>query len=179
MAWMILKQPNGLYARFSTVVDDVTEYDMTEEEVHELCLEAAGREVTDFKLNEAKKNKGRFTEVLREIESVHGSETASERFQQMSAYVMVELKKPRHTIKPGDMTKENLKLAFGEDERNLKPCPFCGSDKTFIYRYGPARHVICNGCKATGPELIPDPERQTNNDWQIVTDLWNNRVDNA
>lgn len=41
MGAFIAKQPNGLYFRFSTVVDCVTHYDMTEEEYIELCAEYA------------------------------------------------------------------------------------------------------------------------------------------
>ena len=41
MGAFIAKQPNGLYCRFSTVVDCVTHYDMTKEEYIELCAEYA------------------------------------------------------------------------------------------------------------------------------------------
>lgn len=43
MGAFIVKQPNGLYCRFSTVVDCPTDYNMTEEEYIELCAEK-GRE---------------------------------------------------------------------------------------------------------------------------------------
>jgi len=33
----IVKQPNGLYARFSTIVDSFTHYGMTVEEAYEVC----------------------------------------------------------------------------------------------------------------------------------------------
>ncbi len=41
MGSFIVKQPNGKYARFSAVVDMVTDYDMTEEEYINLCVEKA------------------------------------------------------------------------------------------------------------------------------------------
>lgn len=41
MGSFIVKQPNGKYARFSRVVDMVTDYDMTEEEYINLCVEKA------------------------------------------------------------------------------------------------------------------------------------------
>lgn len=41
MPAFISKQPNGLYCRFSTVVDTLTHIDMTEEEYIELCVEEA------------------------------------------------------------------------------------------------------------------------------------------
>ena len=45
MGAFIFKQPNGLYGRFSTVVDCITHYNMTEEEYLELKVEDAREEV--------------------------------------------------------------------------------------------------------------------------------------
>lgn len=44
----IAKQPNGLYCRFSSVVDTVTNYNMTREEYIEKCMEQAKREAIDI-----------------------------------------------------------------------------------------------------------------------------------
>lgn len=44
MGAFIARQPNGLLCRFSTVVDTVTDYNMTEEEYIELCAEKAREE---------------------------------------------------------------------------------------------------------------------------------------
>ena len=41
MGAFIAKQPNGLYCRFSTVVDCPTDWNMTAEEYIELCAEKA------------------------------------------------------------------------------------------------------------------------------------------
>ncbi len=41
MAGFIARQPNGLLCRHSTVVDCVTDYNMTEEEYINLCAEKA------------------------------------------------------------------------------------------------------------------------------------------
>lgn len=41
---MICKQPNGLYCRFSSVVDTFTHINMTEQEYIDLCVEKAVRE---------------------------------------------------------------------------------------------------------------------------------------
>ena len=41
MAAFVVKQPNGLYCRFSTVVDCPTDWNMTEEEYIEMCVERA------------------------------------------------------------------------------------------------------------------------------------------
>ena len=44
MGAFIARQPNGLLFRFSTVVDCITHYNMTEEEYIELCAERAREE---------------------------------------------------------------------------------------------------------------------------------------
>lgn len=44
MGAFIARQPNGLLCRFSTIVDTVTDYNMTEEEYIELCAEKAREE---------------------------------------------------------------------------------------------------------------------------------------
>lgn len=41
MGAFIAKQPNGLYCRFSTVVDCPTDWNMTEEDYIEMCAEKA------------------------------------------------------------------------------------------------------------------------------------------
>ena len=47
MGAFISKQPNGKYCRFSTAVDTVTDYNMTEEEYIEMCAERAREEARD------------------------------------------------------------------------------------------------------------------------------------
>ena len=44
MGAFVSKQPNGLYCRFSSVVDCPTNYNMTAEEYIELCAEQAREE---------------------------------------------------------------------------------------------------------------------------------------
>lgn len=44
MGSFIAKQPNGLYCRYSGVVDNITHYNMTEEDYIELCVERAKEE---------------------------------------------------------------------------------------------------------------------------------------
>lgn len=41
MGAFIVKQPNGLYCRFSTIVDCPTDWNMTEDDYIELCVERA------------------------------------------------------------------------------------------------------------------------------------------
>ena len=47
----IARQPNGLLCRFSTVVDCVTEYNMTDEDYIEYCAERA-REEAKYNLSQ-------------------------------------------------------------------------------------------------------------------------------
>lgn len=47
MGAFIARQPNGLLCRFSTVVDCITDYNMTEEEYIEMCAEKARKEARD------------------------------------------------------------------------------------------------------------------------------------
>lgn len=48
----IVKQPNGLYMRFSTVVDCPTQWNMTEEDYIEMCAERARKEARDILKND-------------------------------------------------------------------------------------------------------------------------------
>jgi len=48
---MICKQPNGLYCRFSSVVDTFTHINMTEQEYIDLCVEKAVKEAKDTLAN--------------------------------------------------------------------------------------------------------------------------------
>lgn len=48
MGAFIARQPNGLLCRFSTVVDTVTHYNMTEEEYIEICAEKGREEARDI-----------------------------------------------------------------------------------------------------------------------------------
>ena len=43
----IARQPNGMLCRFSTIIDCVTHYNMTEEEYIEMCAEKAREEARD------------------------------------------------------------------------------------------------------------------------------------
>lgn len=47
MGAFIAKQPNGLLCRFSTVVDCVTDYNMTEEEYIQLCMDKAAQDAKE------------------------------------------------------------------------------------------------------------------------------------
>lgn len=47
MGGFIVKQPNGLYCRFSTVVDCPTHINMTREDYINMCMERAKKEAID------------------------------------------------------------------------------------------------------------------------------------
>ena len=47
MAGFIARQPNGLLCRHSTIVDCVTDYNMTEEDYINLCMERAKKEAEE------------------------------------------------------------------------------------------------------------------------------------
>lgn len=47
MAGFIARQPNGLLCRHSTIVDCITDYNMTEEDYIELCAEKARQEAKE------------------------------------------------------------------------------------------------------------------------------------
>lgn len=51
---MICKQPNGLYCRFSSVVDTFTHINMTEQEYIDLCVENAVREAKHTLANDVR-----------------------------------------------------------------------------------------------------------------------------
>lgn len=48
MAGFIAKQPNGLYCRYSSVVDNITHYNMTEEDYIEFYVERAKEEAREI-----------------------------------------------------------------------------------------------------------------------------------
>ena len=77
MAWRIVVQPNGKYAKFSDVVDNFTDYDMTKDEAFELCRDAAGVDTARYKIEQAEKNPGRFDSAIDTIMNVHGHEEAA------------------------------------------------------------------------------------------------------
>ena len=63
MGAVIAKQPNGLYCRFSTIVDTFTHINMTEEDYVNYCKEVAEREAREDLKNLAKRMRP-FEEVI-------------------------------------------------------------------------------------------------------------------
>lgn len=79
MAWRLVVQPSGLYARFSEVVDDFTHYDMTKEDAWTLCRDEGGCKCADDKIARANAALERYEESMQIIRTCHGDDTEKER----------------------------------------------------------------------------------------------------
>lgn len=87
MAWRIVIQPNGKYARFSDVVDNFTDYDMTRDEAFAMCRNEYAMPAKDaeYKIEQAEKHPGRFDREIETILEVHGKEQAESVRKELSA----------------------------------------------------------------------------------------------
>lgn len=80
MAWRFVLQPNGKLARFSDIVDNFTDVDLTDEEAMGIARQEVGigREEARAKIQAARADitrdgkKGRWNESLATIRAVHG-----------------------------------------------------------------------------------------------------------
>lgn len=61
MGWRMVRQPNGKLARFSDVVDDFTDFDLTAEEAFVLCRNIGVVDVA-MRLSAADEHPDRFEE---------------------------------------------------------------------------------------------------------------------
>lgn len=87
MAWRIIAQPNGRLARFSEIVDDVTDYDMTREEAVNLCMREhhMSRQDAESKVQRGiDAGQSRFEEAIRTIADQHGKARAQARWRMMA-----------------------------------------------------------------------------------------------
>lgn len=76
---MIVVQPNGLFARFSSIVDHFTHYNYTEEEIVQLYIEMAterARRDAAADIAAARGDSTRYERVLETISHVHGDKEA-------------------------------------------------------------------------------------------------------
>lgn len=97
MGWWIVKQPDGKFARFSTVVDDFTHYGMTEAEAVEVCRgenlgQADARAKVDRAIGDEALNGGgprktnglwRWRRALSTIRVIHGPERRRQRIREI------------------------------------------------------------------------------------------------
>lgn len=84
MGKQIIKQPNGLYCIFSTVVDNVTDYDLTSSEIIDMFVEEEKERITSKVLSiTSKLDKGEpayfnfiidYNQMLESISRIHGDE---------------------------------------------------------------------------------------------------------
>jgi hypothetical protein len=89
MAWRIVKQPDGLYARFADPVDHFTAYNMTRDEALQECIEVGcSTAEAEVKLEGADEDitmsggKGRWADSVETIRVIHG-EGELEKFLQL------------------------------------------------------------------------------------------------
>lgn len=73
MAWRIVKQPNGKYARWADPIDNFTHLNMTRGNALRLCHDEIGREQGDKKVWNADHAPHRWQEALEKIELIHGA----------------------------------------------------------------------------------------------------------
>lgn len=74
-----VKQPNGLYSRFSTVVDDFTHMNYSREELWEVFRDEGGVDCANGKMERADKELERWEDELETINAIHGSEVEQRR----------------------------------------------------------------------------------------------------
>lgn len=87
MAWRIVIQPNGLYARFSDVVEDFTCYDLTREEAIEVCKECPGvgaLEAEEKVKRGEEAGRARYEDEIETIKLIHGPALAGRRMSDLS-----------------------------------------------------------------------------------------------
>ena len=88
MATQIIRQPNGLYCLFSSIVDNITHYDLSEEDIVDI-LTLEQRELIKQQvsfhiksLEEGGQPKRQFTltldQALEQVKAVHGEEQFTE-----------------------------------------------------------------------------------------------------
>ena len=82
MAWRIVVQPDGKYARFSEVVDGFTHINMTRDECYEMLRESLAPRDAEGKILRAEQNLHRFKEEVETIKNIHGEEELQRQLSQ-------------------------------------------------------------------------------------------------
>jgi hypothetical protein len=73
MAWRMVKQPDGMYARFADPVDHFTHFNMTLAEALRYCQDELGLAEGMRKVVNADSELGRWADSLDTIELIHGT----------------------------------------------------------------------------------------------------------
>lgn len=123
MGWRLIKQPNGLYARFSDVEDDFTQYNMSQEEVLQIGAEFwdVSQALLREKIGTANDDPQGFNEAIDVIRRVHGKDRAEEKLERLSA--AGERKKPAH----GNNRMARTSNTSLPKETEMT-CPDCGKE---------------------------------------------------
>lgn len=92
MAWRIVQQPNGKFARFTEVVDDFTHWDMSHADAVYLCRHdhEMSQAEAEAKVANALSEPSRFEDAIESIRFHHGSLMADVRKSVLSS---VEIEK--------------------------------------------------------------------------------------
>lgn len=77
MSCWLVQQANGKFARFSTIVDDFTHIDMTEQEAFKMYHDHGGLITATTMLDNAKNKVDPVEDALGEIKRIHGEELAN------------------------------------------------------------------------------------------------------
>jgi len=86
MAAIVIKQPNGLYGRFSSIVDNYTHYNLTGSDMFEVMRDEFGRATArEFMAKADTEYPERFEEELETIQSIHGKKEANAIRKKLSA----------------------------------------------------------------------------------------------
>ena len=84
MAWRIVKQPNGLYARFCEIVNDFMVYGMKREEAILFCRMAGLSEAeAERNVRWAERSPRRYAEAKQTIARVYGADLRKEREREL------------------------------------------------------------------------------------------------
>jgi hypothetical protein len=84
MAWQIVKQPNGMYARFCEIASDFTVYGMTREDAVLLCREAGlGETEAEQNVRWAERSPKRYAEAMQTIATAHGADLRKDREREL------------------------------------------------------------------------------------------------
>lgn len=103
-------QPNGLFARFSTIVDNFTHANYTEQELWEVFRDECGVDCANGKIQRAKAEPERFEDSISDIKMVHGPLEA----ERMTAFLSAKTEEELDTL-PLPATFRTKNEAFDVD----------------------------------------------------------------
>ena len=89
MGDMAIMQPNGHYARFSTVVDNFTHYNCTREELYSVFYEMHGCSIAVEKMKKVEWCLHEFNDAIETIEMVHGKKEAEKKVYLLSERIQI------------------------------------------------------------------------------------------